>query len=366
MSYQIKEIQNFGINLGEEQTLREKKDLYVNAEKIASAYNNALDALETSNTVGNIKLAENELVYVTKYNPSLDDINQRLESVRIELADIVDTVKDMQSQLEFDQSDFDRIDRRLDELKSLKKKYGNDEQEILDFLNEAKLKYDKLVESESMLKKLNKEKQIIIENLSRKADALSQARQDVAKMFINKVNEAFESLAMKNAKFDILFNKVDFSITGCDEIEFLFSANVGQPLKPLSEIISGGEMSRFMLAIKSIIGDKDNISTIVFDEIDTGISGSVGYEIACKMANISKAHQVIAVSHLPQISAMADSRYLISKNVVDNDTYTNIILLDEQGSINEVARLSGGDGNNESLVHAQKLIERCNQYKIGL
>ena len=363
LSYQIKEIENFGIQIGEESSLREKRNFYMNAEKIANAYKSVIELLTNNNMVANIKLAENEINSIQKYDSTLNEIADRLSSSRIELDDIITTIKEMQSNLDFDQYDFDKIDNRLDELKLLKKKYGNDEQAILDFCANAKNEYNRLIDGEANLNKLKIKKQSILEELNKKANSLSIARKQVANIFKDKVNSAFESLAMKNAKFDIVFENIDFSNSGIDNIKFLFSANIGQPLKPLSEIISGGEMSRFMLAIKSIISDKDNISTVVFDEIDTGISGAVGYEIACKMASISKSHQVIAVSHLPQISAMADNRYLIHKDVKDNQTYTNVDLLDEMGSISEVARLSGGDGNKESLIHAEKLIEKCNIYK---
>lgn len=366
LSYQIKEIENFGIKIGEEDSLREKRNLYLNAEKIANAYRSTIELLNGNNVISSIKLAENELSNIQKYNSDLNDIVNRLNSTRIELDDIITTVKDMQSNLDFDQYDFDKIDNRLDELKLLKKKYGSDEQAIINFYNNAKTEYNRLIDGEENLKILNAKKLLIIKDLTQKANNLSIARKKVAKNFKDKVNKSFESLAMKNAKFDIVFDTVDFTNSGIDNIKFLFSANIGQPLKSLSEIISGGEMSRFMLAIKSIISDKDNISTVVFDEIDTGISGTVGYEIACKMASISQSHQVIAVSHLPQISAMADNRYLIHKDVKDNQTYTNIDLLDEIGSVYEVARLSGGDGNKESLIHAEKLIEKCNLYKKSL
>ena len=363
LSYQIKEIENFGIQIGEESSLREKRNFYMNAEKIANAYKSVIELLTNNNMVANIKLAENEINSIQKYDSTLNEIVDRLSSSRIELDDIITTIKEMQSNLDFDQYDFDKIDNRLDELKLLKKKYGNDEQAILDFCANAKNEYNRLIDGEANLNKLKIKKQSILEELNKKANSLSIARKQVANIFKDKVNSAFESLAMKNAKFDIVFENIDFSNSGIDNIKFLFSANIGQPLKPLSEIISGGEMSRFMLAIKRRISDKDNSSTVVFDEIDTGISGAVGYEIACKMASISKSHQVIAVSHLPQISAMADNRYLIHKDVKDNQTYTNVDLLDEMGSISEVARLSGGDGNKESLIHAEKLIEKCNIYK---
>ena len=182
------------------------------------------------------------------------------------------------------------------------------------------------------------------------AKEISEKRKDISNKFEQQVLKQLSDLGMKNSKFVVEFN--DFpsmetiedklSQNGCDDVRFLFSANAGQSLKPLSEIISGGEASRFMLGLKNILAENDNISSMVFDEIDTGISGDMGYKVACKLANIAKNHQVMSVSHLPQICAMADNNIKITKYVVDSDTMVNATCLDEEGCLDEISRLSGG------------------------
>ena len=240
----------------------------------------------------------------------------------------------------------------------------------MQFLNNAKTEFDNLVNSEGRLRELNDEKAQVVAELYKDSVKLSNARKLTAKKFEFLVKGQLDDLGMKNANFQIDFepfgdkDEVKYTSNGLDKVTYMFTANVGQPLKSLSEIISGGEMSRFMLGLKNILADIDDIGTMVFDEIDTGISGNIGYVIACKMANISHKHQVIAISHLPQIAAMADKNFFIEKAIVNGDTVTSLKELDEAGVLTEVSRLSGGQsGSLVSLDHAKELRDTCNNYK---
>lgn len=372
LSYQINEIENFGLKEGEEEELVNERLKAVNSEKIATGLNLANNELNYSNysVCDGIKKAISALTSISKYDETLEPIIERLDSAKLEVQDISNTLQDYLGDCNFDEAYFEKIDKRLDELKLIKKKYGNSYAEIMDFLDKAKVELDNIVNSEERLENLNKLRAEVIDELYKDSLLLSENRKLTAKKFEYLVKSQLEDLAMKNANFEIFFEPIEekdschFSHDGLDKVKYLFTANIGQPLKPLSEIISGGEMSRFMLGLKNILADVDDINTMVFDEIDTGISGNVGFVIACKMANISKAHQVISISHLPQIAGMADKNFFIEKKIVDGDTKTNIQELDENGVLGEVARLSGGqNGSSVSLDHARELRKTCSDYK---
>jgi len=372
LQYQIKEIETFGLKEGEEEELTNERLKSLNGEKITTGLNLACNELSNSNysVCDGIKKSISALNSIVKYDERLDNIIARLDSAKIELQDIADTLEQYNEECTFDENYFEKIDKRLDELKSLKKKYGSNYEEIMQFLNNAKTELDNLVNSEGRLKELNDEKKQVVAELYKDSVKLSSARKLTAKKFEFLVKGQLDDLGMKNANFQIDFepfgdkDEVRYTSNGLDKVTYMFTANVGQPLKSLSEIISGGEMSRFMLGLKNILADIDDIGTMVFDEIDTGISGNIGYVIACKMANISHKHQVIAISHLPQIAAMADKNFFIEKAIVNGDTVTSLKELDEAGVLTEVSRLSGGQsGSLVSLDHAKELRDTCNNYK---
>lgn len=372
LNYQINEIEMFALKDGEEEELINERLRAINSEKISTGLNVANSELNYSNynVCDGIKKAISALTSISKYDENLENIIERLDSAKLEIQDISNTLQEQLSNCSFDEVYFERIDKRLDELKLIKKKYGNSYSEIMDFLDNAKLELDNIVNSEEKLLSLNNLRREVVDELYKDSLLLSENRKLTAKKFEFLVKSQLEDLAMKNANFEIAFEPIldkeecNFSVDGLDKVKYLFTANMGQPLKPLSEIISGGEMSRFMLGLKNILADVDDIGTMVFDEIDTGISGNVGFVIACKMANISKAHQVISISHLPQIAGMADKNFFIEKKVVEGSTQTNIVELDENGVLQEIARLSGGQSGSEvSISHAKELRQTCKDYK---
>ncbi len=373
LKYQIDEINSFGLKENEEQELVELKSKYINSEKIATSMLNSYNNLggNSNEIAGAIKRAQSELYSISKYGEEFSSWAERLDSTRIELEDIIDSIQDYNNNFVFDEAEFNRVDSRLDNIKLMKKKYGSSYEDIQKFLAQATLDYNNLLDSGELLKKLSKDKLGVFDKIYDKCSNLSDIRREISKQFEGKVITELNDLGMKNSSFVVEFedrpakdiDTCSFDYDGFDKVRFVFSANLGQPLRPLSDIISGGEMSRFMLAIKNIIADKDKIQTVVFDEIDTGISGHIGYVIACKMANISKLHQVLSVTHLPQISAMADARYLISKTSSNNDTITSIQQLSSPDGEKEVARLSGGEDSDTSIAHARELINRCQSYK---
>lgn len=371
LSFQINEIEKAKIKPQEDEVLFQKKLIMQNSEKIFEALETSSQQLDL-NVISALKASSNNLKSITKYDESLDSCVERLESARYDLIDILETLKDKKQQCNFNQLEYDEIDSRLDLIKTIKKKYGSTLDEVFEFLAKAKEDYDNILNGKDKLIKYLKQKDDIVRKLFEIASKLSLLRREVSKDFEERVKIELCDLGMKNSKFVVDFSNMPsieesekhFGSNGFDEVKFMFSANAGQSLKPLSEIISGGEASRFMLALKNILATTDNISSMVFDEIDTGISGEMGYKVACKMANISANHQVLAVSHLPQICAMADCNIKVYKTAENNNTVVSIQNLQNEDLLNEISRLSGGLKNNQiSMQHALELKERCNLYK---
>lgn len=373
LSYQITEIENAKLKVGEDDELSQKKLLMVNSEKIYDSINSVINELDgQSSLLASIKRAYSMISGIVKFDETMTDIASRLDSAKYELIDIVETLKDKKENCTFNQNEFDEIDERLDKIKLLKKKYGATIDQVLLFLDKSKKDYDDIVNSKDKLQSLLQQKEQLLKKLYSQALSISKVRKDIALTFEKDVKSQLNDLGMKNSKFKVDFcnlpNLEDsenlFKTNGLDDIKFLFSANAGQDLKPLSEIISGGEASRFMLALKNILSSVDNISCMIFDEIDTGISGDMGYKVACKLANISKTCQIMSVSHLPQICAMADCNIKISKHVQDDSTSVKASVLKGKELLEEISRLAGGSNNSiASLNHAQELKNRCEIYK---
>ena len=372
LSYQIGEIERAELKENEDEILSQKKEIMQNSEKIYENLSSAYSEIDSTSLIDNIKSATSHINAISKFDDALSAIAERLDSAKYELMDIAQTLKDKRDETTFDKYDFEKIDTRLDLIKTLKKKYGPTLDDVFSFLQKAKKDFDEISNSKEKLEKLTLEKEDLLHKIYDCAKNISNIRQDIARKFEEKVKKELGDLGMKNSSFVVSFG--DFpqfeecekrlTTSGMDDIRFMFSANAGQNMKPLSEIISGGEASRFMLALKNILADSDNISLMVFDEIDTGISGEMGYKVACKLANISNSHQVMSVSHLPQICAMADNNILVAKEVKDAQTFVSTKTLNNDEKLLEISRLSGGEANSSaSILHAKYLKEKCDEYK---
>jgi DNA repair protein RecN (Recombination protein N) len=288
------------------------------------------------------------------------------------LEDISSAIADYLENAEFDDKKADKLESRLDKIRVLKRKYGGSVAAVTEFLRSARAEYDKLSQSAEQIEALQKRKDAAEDSLYRAASALSGKRGTCAAMFERVIVSELSELGMKNAKFSVRFQApygrenfiAHVNAEGADAPEFYFSANPGVPEKPLAVIISGGEMSRFMLALKNVVADGDTIGTMIFDEIDAGISGKIGQAVAEKLARISRRHQVICITHLPVIAAMADHHYLIEKKVSEDDSVSTLTELSESGRLDEIARLSGGkDISSAALTHAREMKAYCDKYK---
>ena len=363
-SYQINEIEEANFADGEEETLKELRMKVLNQEKIAMSLDRISSYLNGGGSgygiVDLIKKADNEFSEVTRYLSGNEETAGRLSSARYELEDLVSTIESIKDDLVYDEYAAQENEKRLDLLTSLKKKYGANIPEINAYLDNIKNEYDKLVNSAELVEKLEAEKESVTNLLIEKAGILTNLRKQYAVIFENKVTNELAELSMKSARFKINFVQTDVESsdeTGFDKIEFMFTANAGQPLKPLNKVASGGEMSRFMLAVKNITADIDGVDTMIFDEIDTGISGDTANVLAMKLASIGKSHQVVCVTHLAQVASFGSNHFYISKSEQNGKTKTNLTLLDDEGRVKEIARIIGGSVSDFSVGHARLMLQ---------
>lgn len=372
LKYQIDEITKAELKEGEEEELIKTRDKYRNAEKLMEGVSGAYNSLDNEeiSVNGLISEAIRNLKSVTRYDETLAELESRLEDARIEISDIADTLEGYSDNFDFDQRTADKIERRVDAIKLLKRKYGATVEDILEELSKMESEYDELCNSDERIQELQEQKEKLLSLVFACGQKLSEERRATALKFEKAILKELNDLAMKGTEFKVSFSSLpdesnfadQMTSTGFDSVEFLISPNVGEPLRNLSKIASGGEMSRFMLAIKNIIAGLDGIETMVFDEIDTGISGKVAQTVAEKLNNISIGKQVIAVTHLPQLASFADTHFLISKSVVDGKTLTSLIVLDEEQRVEEVSRLAGAV-TEIGKMHAKQMIENATAIK---
>ncbi len=370
LQYQIEEIERIDPKEGEEEELKALRTRYQNAERILGGLSSAQDCLLTDGGgIDAIRTAQRALFSLSKYEPSCPSLAERLETVAEELTDIADAVQSLSDGMDVDEREAERVENRLDELKSVKKKYGADYAQIMAFLEHAKQEYTFLSESDERCEKLNKQLEQTDNALYKACVELTDKRKNAAKSFTERVVNELKTLNIPSARFEVQFD--DYSRgdigkatqDGLGGIRFLFSANAGEPLKELGKIISGGEMSRFMLAVKAQLSSSGTIGTYIFDEIDAGIGGKTARVVAEKFVKIAKNVQIIAVTHLARIASFADREFLIEKKEDDGKTFTRIREVKEADRLNEIARLIGGSESEHVLAHAQELLEEATAYK---
>ena len=390
LEYQVKEIKKASLEKGEEDDLREQRDIYTNAEQITKsvneAYMNLYEGDEIQSAYDGISIAVNEISQISDLNPQLKSIYDTLNEIMYSLEDTAHEIKEFGETVEFDEQTLNEIEERLDLISRLKRKYGNSIEEILEYLKEAESELNDIKLSDERTNELKEELKNITKELKEKGNVLTQRRENAAKVLEENIEKSLHELNMEKSKFKVnIENDGTFYDNGMDKVEFLISTNPGEPLKPLVKIASGGELSRIMLALKSVIADRDSVATMVFDEmsrvmlaiksiladsdgvdtmifdeIDTGVSGKAAMSIAKKLAVIAKNKQVICITHLPQLTAMADNHYLIQKNTDGELASTTLKELDEEGRELELARIiDGGEVTELALSHAKQMLENA-------
>lgn len=356
LNFQIDEIEKANIKIGEKAELTEIKSKILNLEKIKSALSAVSEFCNGSDENGGaisvLQSLKSKLVPLCEIDSQLESVYKSVDEVSEKIENLSDVNENKLSDLSINEQDLNDIEERLDLLYNLSLKYGETEKEILEFLDDAKKQRDLIIFSDNEIESLSKRYDELYENVVDRAKKLSEHRKKTAKIFEKNVKEQLEFLNMPNVKFCVDFSQGKLSSTGFDNIEFLLSTNPGLPLKPLSKIASGGELSRIMLAFKNIIAASDDVGTLIFDEIDTGVSGGASRKIGLKLKEVSNSTQVICVTHSAQIAAFADRHLLISKDIENNKTYTKVVPLNFEQRKYELARIMGGKDITPSLLNS--------------
>lgn len=364
LDYQIKELSDAEIKVGEWDELKKRKNLILNSQNLLQSLNSALSAFNGSDEYSGISTllstAVKEIGSVSDVDSEIKSVYDKAEALNDSVEVIKDALLDKINSIEFEPEELNRIEERLDLYYTFSNKYGETEQDMLYYLDEAVKKRAAFENSEEELEKLNVQYDEIFNETVVLAQKLTDLRKSTAEKLGNEICKQLEFLDMPKIKFTTSFEKGNLSANGWDKIEFLIATNVGETAKPLAKIASGGELSRIMLAIKSIIAQKDSIDTLIFDEIDTGVSGKASRKIGLKLKELGAFTQVICVTHSAQIASVADSHFLIEKNVENDRTYTNVTVLDYDGRKNELARIMGGINATESLLKSAE--ELLNNY----
>ena len=356
LNFQIDEIEKANIKIGEKAELTEIKSKILNLEKIKSVLSAVSEFCNGSDENGGaisvLQSLKSKLVPLCEIDSQLESVYKSVDEVSEKIENLSDVNENKLSDLSINEQDLNDIEERLDLLYNLSLKYGETEKEILEFLDDAKKQRDLIIFSDNEIESLSKRYDELYENVVDRAKKLSEHRKKTAKIFEKNVKEQLEFLNMPNVKFCVDFSQGKLSSTGFDNIEFLLSTNPGLPLKPLSKIASGGELSRIMLAFKNIIAANDDVGTLIFDEIDTGVSGGASRKIGLKLKEVSNSTQVICVTHSAQIAAFADRHLLISKDIENNKTYTKVVPLNFEQRKYELARIMGGKDITPSLLNS--------------
>jgi DNA repair protein RecN (Recombination protein N) len=356
LKYQLNEIEVAKLKKGEEEALEEKRKIIMNSEKIAENLKEADSSISDSG-IDSISIAIRALEKIENIDTKYEEINSSLKSLYYELQEVSRDLSSYREDTYFDEEERNEIELRLDLIYSLKRKYGNNVEEILEYSEEIKEEIQKIENLDEHNNKLKKELQEVKAKMQEDAKKINTIRNQYAKILSKKINTELLELEMPNAKINVKveFCEEEFFENGKDNVEFFIKTNIGENEHELIKIASGGEMSRIMLAIKKVLADTDKTPILIFDEIDTGISGKAANSVAEKLKDIAVSHQVLCISHLASIAAIADYNYFISKNVINERTNTNVKLLNEEEAIKEIARISSGEINEVTLKYAEEL-----------
>ena len=373
LTYQIEELEKAQLRQGEDEELSQRREVLRNAERLTDAVDGAWQALtgreDGEGAVSLLMEAENRLSQGGRYSGELQALSEKAAQLRCDADDLAELVRDLRGTLDFYPGELDEIEERLDRLYRLKKKYGGTVEEMLDYLDKCRQELDAIQFSEDRLNRLDKALEKALAQAAKLGRALSDRRRKAADMLAKRIQSELKALDMPKVQFQVEFAPKDapdgMDATGMDTVRFLMSANVGEALKPINKIASGGELSRIMLALKNVLAETEQVSTLIFDEVDTGVSGRAAVKVAQKLFQVSKGRQVLCVTHLPQIAAMGDVHFSVEKGEADGRTFTRVEQLDRPRRREELARLSGGQTTAVMLEGAEELLAMAENYKTG-
>ena len=368
LRHQIGELERAELQEGEEESLLARRNILRNGEKFLSAVSRADACLnggdEGLGAVSAIKEAEDALHGLRSLGDEFVELSHRLEALRCEAYDLAETIRDKKDEYDFSPQELDAVESRCDQLYRLKKKYGSSVEEMLDYLERSREELERIEYADDRVEQLTQALQKQEKAARQAARTLSECRHTAARELEERISRELRELDMPKLRFSIDFQEKELSEDGTDAVEFLMSANVGETLRPIQKIASGGELSRIMLALKNVLAEQDSVMTMVFDEVDTGVSGRAAQRVAEKLAKLSRTRQVLCVTHLPQLAAMADTHFGVEKGEENGRTLTKVVSLDRAARRSEIARLSGGDRPSETMIAgAEELLCAAEQYK---
>ena len=375
LDYQVKEIDAAKLKVGEEEELIKEQNILNNSEKLYSVLSSCYSSMYENGNQGEPifdKLGSviSELRTISGIDEKINSIYKRIEDTYYTLEDTISDIREYRDKIDFDPNRIDEVENRLDLINRLKRKYGKTIKDVLEYRDSICREIEAIENSEETAQKLRKQLEVDMSNLKSKSNELSNARKKIAKKLESRITNELRFLGMDKSKFEISMDilkkdgQISYSEKGMDSVSFLISTNPGEPVKPLSKIASGGETSRIMLAIKIVFADTDKIPCLIFDEIDTGISGRAAQAVAEKLSEVSLNHQVICVTHLPQIASMADTHFYIEKSVSSGKTRTTVKKLDYKSEVNELARMLGSAKITDlTLRHAEEMINMAKGIK---
>ncbi len=362
LRYQIGEIEKANLTIGEDEALEERRKLLQNAEKIADGMYDAVENLygsdDTDGAATMLSNAERALARISKFSENISELHEKIADLMYQVQDVAETVRDARDDLRYSADELEQIESRLDVIHKLRKKYGADCGEILAYLENAKTQLDEIEFADDRLERLKGKLETAEKQAWDSARALRDKRQVSAKAMSARILSELDQLDMPKVSFECRFEETELTAKGADSIAFYMSANAGEDLKPLSKVASGGELARIMLALKNVLAEQDHVATLVFDEVDTGVSGRAAQKVAQKLRSVAQYKQVLCVTHLPQLAALAQTHLLISKEERQGRTYTSVTPLDLEGRKQELARIIGGARITETtLKSAEEMLQ---------
>ena len=354
LKYQIKEIEKADLRPGEDEELEVRRKLLQNSEKIADGMNDAVENIygsdDTDGAAGMLATAERALARIAKFSDNISNLHQRVADLMYQVQDLAEEVRDARDDLAYSADELEEIESRLDVIHKLRRKYGVTCADILEYLDKAKRELDEIEFADDHLEKLKKKLAKAEKTAWETAFALRENRKETAVSMSERILTELSQLDMPRVQFSCVFTELDLTPNGADAVAFYMSANAGEALKPMSKVASGGELARIMLAMKNVLAERDQVNTLIFDEVDTGVSGRAAQKVAEKLRSVAQHKQVLCVTHLPQLAALANTHLLIAKAEREGRTYTTVTPLDIEGRKKELARIIGGTNITETTL----------------
>ena len=362
LKFQIEEISRAELQEGEDEELEARRKVLQNSEKLSDAINEAVECLygndETDGAASLMAQAERELSRIIRYGDQFAALHERVKDLMYQVQDAAEELRDARDEFEYSADELERIESRLDVIHRLRRKYGATCTDILAYLEKAKKELDEIEFADDHIERLKKKLKKAEKEAWDKAEQLRQTRKETAKHLTVRILDELAQLDMPRVQFECVFTELELGTNGADAVAFYMSANAGEALKPMSKVASGGELARIMLAMKNVLAEKDLVPTLIFDEVDTGVSGRAAQKVAEKLRSVAKSKQVLCVTHLPQLAALANTHLLIAKSEREGRTFTSVTPLDLEGRKKELARIIGGANITETtLKSAEEMLK---------